>query len=218
MVPAGYGAPQPPYGQQPGGYGQPPVPPGYGSPYGPQPPRSGGNRTPIIAGIVVVLLIAGGVLVYFLTKGDDKKTPVAQHRSTVSTAAQSTAGFPSSTTGPSSAPSTGSSGDISESGAKAVVDQYLKDVNAQDRTDAATLICPELVDTWRSSIDKASGDFTVTVTKSTYQGSTPNSRGLDLKYSLDVKSVKTSQTGVSPVIFTVVERTGDLLICGETGA
>jgi hypothetical protein len=71
------------------------------------------------------------------------------------------------------------------------------------------------VDAWRSSIDKASGDFTVSVTNSTFQGSTPTSDGLDLKYSLDVKSTKTSQTGTSPVTFTIVDRSGDLLICGE---
>jgi hypothetical protein len=164
------------------------LPPGYGTPYGPQPPRPGGSKTPLIAAIIVLLLIAGGVTTYLLTKSDKKKT-VAQ-----------------SSTSPS---------DISESDARAVVSQYLKDVNAQDRTDAATLICPELVDAWRSSIDKASGDFTVSVTNSTFQGSTPTSDGLDLKYSLDVKSTKTSQTGTSPVTFTIVDRSGDLLICGE---
>ena len=99
-----------------------------------------------------------------------------------------------------------------------MVTQYLQDVNTQDRTDAATLICPELVDTWRNSIDKPSGDFTVKVTKSTFLGSTTVSQGLDLKYSLNVQSIKTpSQTGVSPVTFTVVDRSGDLLICGEKG-
>jgi hypothetical protein len=221
--PPPYGAPQPPpYGQQPG-FGQPPVPPGYATPYGPQPPGSGGNRTPIIAGIVVVLLVIAGVLAFVLTR-HDKKKPVAKPTTSVSASATSTAGFPSTSGDPSSAfPSSGTSGSsaggsVDESNARDVVSRYLQDVNDQDRTDAATLICPELVDTWRTQIDKPSGDFTVTVTKSTFQESTATSDGLDLKYSLDVKSTTTSQTGVSPVVFTIVDRSGDLLICGERGA
>ena len=160
-----------------------------------------------------------------LTRKDNKKADAKGSTRASTTSGPSTGGFPSSVTAdPSSAfPSsrssdTSSSGDINESDARTVVERYLDDVNTQDRTDAATLICPELVDTWRTSIDKASGDFTVTVTSKTYQGATPASRGLDLKYSLNVKSVKTSQTGVSPVVFTVVKRSADLLICGEKGA
>jgi hypothetical protein len=77
------------------------------------------------------------------------------------------------------------------------------DVNDQDRTDAATLICPELVDTWRNSIAEPSGDVTVSVTTATFRGSTPTGDGLDLKYSVDVKSTTTRQSGTSPVTFTI---------------
>ncbi len=83
--PAGYGAPPPASGgyggpptsggpPAPGGYGGPPSggfngPPGYGPP-----PKK--RNTGLIAGIIgaVVVLIAAGVLAYFLLRGDDKTT------------------------------------------------------------------------------------------------------------------------------------------------
>jgi hypothetical protein len=232
--PPAYGQQPPPaYGQQPppaygqaGAYGQqPPVPPGYGTPYGPQPGGTGGSKTPLIAAIVVLLLIAGGVAAFFLLKSDSKPKPKASPSHSVSASTHSSAGFPStlpSNTGfPSTLPSDtgfpstgGSSSAITETDARKVVVQYINDINAQDRTDAQTIICSALVDKWKSSIDSAGGDFTVTVTTATFEGSTPSSQGLDLKYSLDVKAISSGATGVSPVTFTIVDE-GGLKICGE---
>ncbi|PZS28035.1 MAG: hypothetical protein DLM58_17855 [Pseudonocardiales bacterium] len=197
----------------PTGGGQWSTPPGHPSgpisPYPPAPPNPPRRRGPLIAGITALLLIAVVVITYLITK-NNKKNPTDGPTTSIS-AGPSTGDFPTASTGSSSS----SSGALTESGAMAVVTRYLDDVNAQDRTDAETLICPELRTTWRDSIDKTSGDFTVTVTNSTFESSTTVSAGLDLKYSLDVKSTTTSQTGVSPVTFTIVERSGELLICGE---
>ncbi|PZS12390.1 MAG: hypothetical protein DLM57_19015 [Pseudonocardiales bacterium] len=99
--------------------------------------------------------------------------------------------------------------------ARKIVVRYLADVNAQNRTDAATLICPELVDTWRKAIDGPNGDFTVTVTHATFQSASSSSSGVDLKYSLEVKGIKTGSTAVNPVTFTIVAKAGGPKICGE---
>jgi hypothetical protein len=190
---SGYG--EPGYGES----GYAPPPPGYGTPYGPQPPsHSGRNRAPIIAAIVVLLLVGGGAVTVFALNSDKNSKPLAG----------SATSFPSSG-------SSDSSGDIDEADARGVVDQYLRDVNAQDRADAETLICTPLVDTWKATIDATNGDFTVKVTNSMFQTSKPNARGLDLSYSLDVSDITSGRTAVSPVTFTVVNEIGDLKICGE---
>ena len=226
--PPPYGQPTPAYGQptppaygpqpgaygQPGSYGQPPPPPGYGTPYGPQPPRPGGSKVPLIAAIVVLLLVAAGVTAFFLLRSDSKPKPKASPSHSVSAGAQSSAGFPSGSSFPSDATSA-TPGSITETDARQVVVRYLDDVNAQDRTDAETLICSSVVETWKASIDKAGGDFTVSVTHATFQGSTASTDGLDVKYSLDVKELTSSKTGTSPVTFTIVDE-GGLKICGET--
>ena len=213
----GYGQQPPPAYGQAGAYGQqPPVPPGYGTPYGPQPGGTGGSKTPLIAAIVVLLLIAGGVAAFFLLKSDSKPKPKASPSHSLSASVQSSnTDFPSTLPSDTGFPSTGgSSSAITETDARKVVVQYINDINAQDRTDAQTIICSALVDKWKSSIDSAGGDFTVTVTTATFEGSTPSSQGLDLKYSLDVKAISSGATGVSPVTFTIVDE-GGLKICGE---
>jgi hypothetical protein len=95
-----------------------------------------------------------------------------------------------------------------------VVDQYLDDINQQDRGDAQTLICTPLVTSWREKIDKPGGDFTVTITDKSFETSTPGTGSLNLKYSLSVKDIKTSETATSQVTFKVIQESG-LKICGE---
>ena len=196
------------------------MPPGYGTRYGPQPPGPGkNNKVPLIAAIVVVLLVAAGLTTFFLVSGNDDKKHEANPSPTTSASAPSTPSFPSSTAAPTepSAPDTqasGPSGDIGESDARLVVDQYLDDINAQNRSDAQTLICTKLVDGWKQKIDQPGGDFTVTITDKSFQDSSPSTEGLDLKYSLSVKSISSGQTGTSDVTFTVVQDSG-LKICGE---
>jgi hypothetical protein len=170
------------------------------------------------------VLIAGGVTAFLLTSGDDKKKNADPTPTNVAT---NTAGFPSSGAVPSdttvseptdtSAPtdtSSGSGGDISESDARQVVEQYLNDINDQDRTDAQTLICPPLVASWKSAIDKPGGDFTVEVTDKTFKNSDSTSDGLEVTYNLHVKAVESGQTGASDATFVVVDQDG-LKICGE---
>jgi hypothetical protein len=198
------------------------VPPGYGTPGG-RPPGSGdSNRTAVIAAAVVVaLLLLGGVLLVLL-RSDHKAKSSANPTDSIARS-DSASGFPSSTPGDSTPPTSsdfptdaapGGSGSVSEADAKSVVGQYLDDINAQDRNHAATLICPEIVDKWRSSIDQPSGDFTVTITDRTYQGSATNDPGLDVKYLLSVKDRNSAKTGSSTVTFTVVDE-GGAKICGE---
>jgi hypothetical protein len=219
----GYGQPgygQPGYGQP--GYGQPPVPPGppgYGSPYGPRPPGSGrNNKLPLIIGIVAAVLVLGGVGTFFFVSGHKSKHE-AKSSPSPSVSAPSTQSFPSSSPVPSdtseaSTGSSGSGGDIVESEARLVVEQYLDDINAQNRSDAQTLICSPLVTTWKKKIDEPNGDFTVTITDKVFEDSTPDTDSLDLKYSLSVKSIKSGETGTSDVTFTVVREDG-LKLCGE---
>lgn len=62
------------YGGPPGG--QPPYGGGPGSPYG-GPPPSKKSPLPFIIGGLVLLLVAGGIGLYFVLRGDDSPTPVA---------------------------------------------------------------------------------------------------------------------------------------------
>ncbi len=210
----GYG--QPGYGQPPG----PPVTPGYGTPYGPQPPGPGSGRNtklPWIIGIVVAVLVLAGVGTFFLVSGHHKSKHEAKTTPTPSPTVSSTSSFPTSSAPTESTPPTegsSSSSDIVESEARLVVDQYLDDINKQDRADAQTLVCTPLVNSWKQKIDQPGGDFTVTITDKVFESSNPGSASLDLKYSLSVKSISSGQTGTSDVTFTVVRESG-LKICGE---
>lgn len=72
---AGGQAPPPPYGQQPPPYGQQQPPP-YGQQYPPQygvgAPKS--SKMPLIIGLLALVLIGGGIGLYFLLKGDSTET------------------------------------------------------------------------------------------------------------------------------------------------
>jgi hypothetical protein len=235
----GYGQPvqpgQPGYGQpvQPG-YGQP----GYGQPggyppagqygvapaYGPTPPSGGRSKTPLIISIVAVLLIGGVLAVYLATK-NSKTTTTAIHTTLPTglptalptalpsdTTSFSASSFPTAV--PTSVPtSTGAS--ITEGEAKVVVAQYIADINSQDESSAATLICSAALSKWRTAIHASGGDFTVKVTGSTFKGSSPSGQGLDVKYALAVKSLSSSASGTSNVTFTIVDEGGPR-ICGES--
>jgi hypothetical protein len=230
----GYGQqPQPPYGQ-PGygapGYGGPPTPPpGYGGPggYG-QPPRRG-NRAAWIASAVVVVLVAAGLAIFFATRGSDDDTNAngAGHPSGSASSSQALSNnaggtgsgspdFPSQSAATNSGTEGTSVGGLSESSAQAVVERYIRDINAQDEDDATTLICSAALENWKKAIHEKGGDFTVTVTDSSYEGSSPNSKdGLDLRYNLSVQDRTTSKSGSTPVTFTVIDEGGPK-ICGES--
>lgn len=105
--------------------------------------------------------------------------------------------------------------------ARALVVRYLDDVNTQNRSDAQSLICTSLADSWRSTIDQPNGDFTVRVTKATFTNYHPTTDGIQLDYTLDVTPAtaatagSTSDTAESAVTFTVVHDLTGLRICGE---
>jgi hypothetical protein len=207
----------------------PPPPPGSAGPGTGGPNR---RRLLIVGAIVAVLLIAGVAVAVALSGGDKKhtaQTPTPTPTPTTtspSSTASFPSGFPSDTgvatdtgvptdsTQPTGAPST-SGGTISEDEAKATVEKYFQDINAQNESDAATLICAEVVDSWRSAIHGNGGDFTVTVTNFSFVSSTAASfGGLDVKYQLDLKSNASSQTGQTPITFTIIDQNGPK-ICGE---
>jgi hypothetical protein len=54
----------------------------------------------------------------------------------------------------------------------------------------------------------------VTITDKSFETSTPGTGSLNLKYSLSVKDIKTSETATSQVTFKVIQESG-LKICGE---
>lgn len=237
----GYGQPpagQPGYGQQPPGYGPPPVPPGYGGPGGSGPhgrPPKRNNRTALISSLVMVAaLVAAGLVVFFVTQGDDSDDTEAGGTGHPTAATQATgnptgaptpnpsmsADFPSQSAQPSTDSTdptgTSSADGVSENEAVAVVERYIQDINAQDEQDAATLICSAALDRWRKAIHEEGGDFTVTVTDASYEGSSANpSGGLDVRYTLAVQSRTSSETGTANVTFTVIDEGGPK-ICGES--
>jgi hypothetical protein len=100
--------------------------------------------------------------------------------------------------------------------ARAVVVRYLDDINTQNRTDAAGLICAGLVADWRSKIDKPGGDFTLAVTGAVFHGATPAAGGVSLSYELDVRPRASNEVNSSTVTFIVTGSAGAYRLCGES--
>jgi hypothetical protein len=218
----GYGPPaygQPGYPQ--GGYPPPAGPGGYPVPGGPggPPPKSNAARNTIIAVVVAVLLVGGGLGAFFGLKSD-KKVAVAQNSSPAPSGSQG--GFPTQSAPgtPSFSgtnPSTGSPGNgrytaPSDADARATVRSYLQAVTDQDQTEAAPLICSGYASDWTS---QEAGAFTAGIThiNFTYLGTKQDSSGgaeLDYKLAFD-DSTGTAQT--ANVAFLLVDENG-AKICG----
>jgi hypothetical protein len=218
----GYG--QPGYGQQDyprHGY-PPPVPPGgypgAGGPGG-TPPKSNSTRNLVIAAVVALLLIGGGLGAYFGLRGDGKKSVAA---TTTTHSSPAATGFPSqrAQNSPSSSDSavptiSGDSGQFtapSESAARATVKSYLQAVTDQDQKEAAPLICQEYAGDWQSQ-EASAFDAGITHIDFTYLGSKPDSSGgleLDYKLTFDDSSGAPQTTSVG---FLLVDESGPK-ICG----
>ncbi|HEV7191778.1 MAG TPA: hypothetical protein VGN35_01135 [Jatrophihabitantaceae bacterium] len=171
-----------------------PAPPPQQSP----PPPRHGNRAALIAVAVIAVVAAVGIGLVLAFNND----------TTVK------GGLPATSKTTSSPTLTASA--IALADARALIVQYLDDINAHNRADATTLICANRVSDWQATIDKPGGDFTVTITKATFKDYQATSDGLNLDYALDVKSVDTSQSRTSNVTFTVISDVAGLRICGET--
>ena len=78
------------------------------------------------------------------------------------------------------------------------------------------MICASKLTKWRTAIHGTGGDFTVTVTKSTFVSSEVTVAGIDIKYSLDVKDRTSSQAGTSAITFSLITEDGSPKICGES--
>ena len=121
--------------------------------------------------------------------------------------------------------STGSTGSFAAGGtglpipvedARAVVVRYLDDINTQNRSDAASLICARLVGDWRTKIDQSGGDFTLAVTRAVFRGARAAPAGVALSYDLDVRPRTSNQVNTNSVTFTVIGSPGSYQLCGES--
>lgn len=98
------GTPPPPgWQQQPPPYGQQPPPPyGQQQQYGAPPPYGAGvtktSKMPLIIGLLALVLIGGGVGLYFLLKGDSTETTDNTNSPTVTSSPGATPRLPSTTT------------------------------------------------------------------------------------------------------------------------
>lgn len=99
---------------------------------------------------------------------------------------------------------------VSEPAARTVVEEYVGQVNARNKTGAAALICAEDLARWQQNADSPHGDFSFTVTGFQFLGSRPDaaSHGIVVGYRLTFDD----GTG-NDVQFTVVEEKGPKL-CG----
>ncbi len=217
-----YGAPESGYGT--GGYGGGGGIPPQG-PYGNTPAggSGGSNKMPLIIGIVVALLVAGGLIAFLVTRGGDKKTDAHKSNSHSQSAPASfgrSTPTDSSTDGSTDGSSGGSSGSdstgsITADDATAVVNKYLDDINAQDDTDAATLICASRVTDWKNSIHSDGGDFTVKVLSRQLSTPTTTSDGYDVPASLSVQLLTGGNAQTTDITFSVIPEDGAAKICDE---
>jgi hypothetical protein len=100
-------------------------------------------------------------------------------------------------------------GTVSESDGKSVVERYLADINSQNVTDARSIVCASQ----QANIIAGSGDFSVHVDSSTFDTSSPASTGgLNLTYALTVSA--NGQSKDIKLAFLVIDESGPKL-CGE---
>ena len=161
-------------------------------------------------------LAGGGIGLLVGLSGDSTSRPIppAGRGGGVSTAG-GTAG--SATAASATAASATAAGDTpAVVQARQVVVRYLDDINQLDRAAAQLLICPPLVDGWKTSIDQPGGDFTLAIDQATFQRATVRGGGLDLAYALEVTDRTTGALNTNEVTFTVLaDAAGNLQLCGE---
>lgn len=231
QLPAVPGAnwPQPGYPQQQPGYG-PPAPPGppYG-PYGPGGPGgagsggSGGNRRVIIAAIVALVLIAGGLTTFFLLRGEDDK-PAASPTSTSSrspspsqstfpSGTSSTPDFPSDSPRPTDsfdAPSDTTYQTPASSDAVATLKKYFQAIANERQSAAAPLICREYLSDW--TVSQKSTFSGITDIK--YDGSATRPSTGGLRYDLALVYTVDGKSDSDNVSFLLVQEDGAAKVCG----
>lgn len=127
---------QPPYGQfgQPYPGGMPPQPP----------PRSNSSRTILIVlGVVVVVGLGLGGIVWFNNANAPRDTTASVGTSTTRTPAPTTShSSPTTSRTKSTGSGSGSSGGSASSDAKTVADSFIAAVNNRDADAATRLVCP----------------------------------------------------------------------------
>ncbi|MDP9117432.1 MAG: hypothetical protein M3O28_09350, partial [Actinomycetota bacterium] len=149
-------------------------------------------------------------LIFGLSGGAGKQHATSAVVPSVPVTATGAGGPPASAQPTGKAQPTGSA--IDPALARQLIVRYLNDVNTRNRADGQTLICAAKVASWRSSIDQSRGDFTVNIVQATFQGATPRSTGIELKYALQITTAGTAAN--NSVTFTVIDEHG-LKICGE---
>lgn len=160
-----------------------------------------------------VALVIATVIVLIVNRGDSSPAAAGSPAPSVTT---STAVTTASTSASDSATWTTATGTatplVSESAARAVVEEYIGAVNARQKAAAAALICASDKSRWQQNADSPRGDFAYTVTNFAFLGSRPDatSHGIVVGYRLTFDD----GTG-NEVQFTVVEEKGPKL-CGIT--
>lgn len=105
----GQAPPPPGWQQQPPPYGQQPPPPYGQQQYAPQYGAPKSSKMPLIIGLLALVLIGGGIGLYFLLKGDSTETAGNRNGTTATGTPSNTSRLPSTTTTPSTTtpPTTG---------------------------------------------------------------------------------------------------------------
>jgi hypothetical protein len=153
----------------------------------------------VIAVVLVVVFAAGGAPRPHLVTGSST----------------SAGGLPGASAGGSGGAS-GTTVSIPVADARAVVVRYLDDINTQNRTDAASLICPGQLTAWHQKIDQPGGDFTLAVLRADFHGATATAGGDALSYELDVRPRQSTEVNTNSVVFTVIGSPGAYQLCGES--
>jgi hypothetical protein len=169
---------------------------------------AGSGMAAVVLAVVLVVVFAGGSArrPHLIARSSSGATSTSAAASTESSGRTGTSG----TSG-----ATGAAVSIPVEDARAVVVRYLDDINTQNRSDAAALICRRLVDDWRKKIDQSGGDFTLAVTRAVFRGASPAPTGIALSYDLDVRPRTSDQVNTNTVTFTVIGSPGAYQLCGE---
>ena len=168
------------------------------------------RRLAIGGGALGLALVIATVVVLIVDRGSSSKH-AASSPSASSAPATVSSNAPSSTDTPTWTTASGTAAPpVSEPAARAVVEEYVGQVNARNRAGAAALICAGDLARWQQNADSPHGDFSYTVTGSQFLGSRPDaaSHGIVVGYRLTFDD----GTG-NDVQFTVVEEKGPKL-CG----
>ncbi|MBV9593793.1 MAG: hypothetical protein JO147_08365, partial [Actinobacteria bacterium] len=201
----------------------------YGQAYAPPPTPGKRNRTAIIAAVIVVLvLIAGGITAFALTRGDNKSRANVQPTITggglgfgsgaplgTGSAGDSAGASDSSLpTGHASPTGTGAAKNgPSVSSSQALAQRYFADANSHNTNDALTFICDEGKAEFQNQINDPDSDFTYTWSNEKFKRAFPQGNDVTVvEYQVTV--AKDGDSNTADIDFLFINEGGTKL-CGE---